>query len=145
MTIAYLTPDKTLATLLDGKVKVRVSETQSRAVLAYAQAEQPQEGLGREFITLTSNGAVESLTERLGVLRGDIAMMIYCKTNPDGTANRPRIASIIDQAVKLVDRKSVDGIFFELNPTSVIVPTTTNLSNGYATTVLNVMWRATNV
>lgn len=145
MTIANLTPDRTLAALLDGKVKVRVTDTKSRAVLAYAQAEQPQEGLGKEFITLMSNGAIESLTERLGVLRGELALMIYCKTNPDGTAKRDRIASIIDQVVALTDRKTIDGIFFELNPTNIIVPTTVNLSNGYATTVLNVMWRVTNV
>lgn len=145
MTIANLTPDRTLAALLDGKVKVRVTDTKSRAVLAYAQAEQPQEGLGKEFITLMSNGAIESLTERLGVLRGELALMIYCKANPDGTAKRDRIASIIDQVVTLTDRKTIDGIFFELNPTNIIVPTTVNLSNGYATTVLNVMWRVTNV
>lgn len=145
MTIANLVPDKTLASFLDGKVKVRVSNTQSRAVLAYAQAEQPQEGLGKEFITLMSNGAIESLTERIGVLRGELALMVYCKTSPDGTANRTRIASIIDQVVGLIDRKTIDGIFFELNPTNIIVPTTVNLSNGYATTVLNVMWRTANV
>ena len=140
MTLSELTPDTALAALLDGKVVVQISATNSRKLRAYAQAEQPQTGLADEFIAIMANGAVRSLTRPLGIFRGNIALTLYCKSNSDGTAKRKRIASMIAQTVELVNIKVADSFFFELDPANVITPTTVNLTNGYATTVLNVGW-----
>lgn len=143
MTLSELTPDMALAALLDGKVEVQISETKKSAVKAYAQAEQPQTGLDDEFISVFYNGSVRSITRPIGVFRGNLALTLYCKSNSDGTAKRKRIASMIEQVVKLVNGKTSQGFFFELNPTNVITPTTVNLTNGYATTVLNAEWHTT--
>lgn len=143
MTLSELTPDMVLATLLDGKVEVQTSATKKSAIKVYAQAEQPQNGLGNEFISVFYNGTVRSITRPLGVFRGNLALTLYCKSNSDGTAKRKRIASMIEQAVEFVNGKTSHGFFFELNPASVITPTTVNLTNGYATTVLNVEWHTT--
>lgn len=143
MTISELTPDMALAALLDGKVEVQTSETKKSVVKSYAQAEQPQTGLDDEFISIFYNGTVRSITHPIGVFRGNLALTIYCKSNSDGTAKRKRIASMIEQTVKLVNCKTAQGFFFKLNPANIITPTTVNLTNGYATTVLNVEWHTT--
>ncbi len=140
MNLSDLTPDTALAALLDGKVEVQTSATASRKLRTYAQAEQPQTGLADEFISIMANGAVRSLTRPLGIFRGNLALTLYCKSNSDGTAKRKRIASMIAQTVELVNSKVADSFFFELDPANVITPTTVNLTNGYATTVLNVGW-----
>lgn len=144
MTLSELTPDTALAALLDGKVTVQTSATKSRTVKAYAQAEQPQTGLGEEFMSVFYNGTVRSLTRPLGLFRGNLALTLYCKSNSDGTAKKKRIASMVEQCVELVNGKVSQGFFFELDPSNVITPTTVNLTNGYATTVLNVEWHTTN-
>ncbi|MCM1301921.1 MAG: hypothetical protein NC226_09385 [Bacteroides cellulosilyticus] len=141
MILSELTPDLALAALLNGKVEVSTSETEKHLVKAYAQAGQPQIGLADEFISIFYNGTVRSITRPIGVFRGNIALTIYCKSNTDGTAKRKRIAAMIEQTVELVNCKTSQGFFFELDPTNVITPTTVNLTNGYATTVLNVSWR----
>lgn len=140
MTLSDLTPDTALAALLDGKVVVQLSATASRKLRAYAQAEQPQTGLADEFISIMANGAVRSLTRPLGIFRGNLALTLYCKSNSDGTAKKKRIASMVTQCVELVNEQTADGYYFELDPANVITPTTVNLTNGYATTVLNVGW-----
>lgn len=140
MNLSELTPDTALAALLDGKVEVQISATASRMVKVYAQAEQPQTGLADEFISVFYNGTVRSITKPIGIFRGNIALTLYCKSNSDGTAKRKRIASMIAQVVELVNSKVADSFFFELDPANVITPTTVNLTNGYATTVLNVEW-----
>lgn len=144
MNLSELTPDIALASLLDGKVEVRTSATKSHTIRAYAQAQQPQTGLGDEFISITANGAVRSITRPLGIFRGNLALTLYCKTNSDGTAKRKRIASMIEQTVEIVNGKVTSGFYFELNLANVITPTTVNLTNGYATTVLNVEWSTVN-
>ncbi len=144
MTLSELTPDTALAALLDGNVVVQISATNSRKLRAYAQAEQPQTGLADEFISIMANGAVRSLTRPLGIFRGNLALTLYCKSNSDGTAKKKRIASMIAQTVELVNSKVADSFFFELDPANVITPTTVNLTNGYATTVLNVEWSTVN-
>lgn len=141
MSKSEFTPDMALAALLDGKVEVSISETESRKIKAYGQAKQPQTGLNDEFISVFYNGSVRSITQPIGVFRGNLALTLYCKSNSDGTAKHKRIASMIAQTVELVNSKVADGFFFELDPSNVITPTTVNLTNGYATTVLNLKWR----
>lgn len=141
MNLSDLTPDIALAALLDGKVAVQTSATASRTVKVYAQAEQPQTGLADEFISIFYNGTVRSITKPIGIFRGNIALTLYCKSNSDGTAKKKRIASMVERCVELVNSKTSQDFFFSLDPTNVITPTTVNLTNGYATTVLNVEWR----
>ena len=140
MNLSELTPDTALAALLDGNVEVQTSEKSSRKVRTYAQAEQPQTGLADEFISVFYNGTVRSLTRPLGIFRGNLAITLYCKSNSDGTAKKKRIASMIEQCEFLVNGTSLFGFYFELDPSNVITPTTVNLTNGYAITVLNVKW-----
>lgn len=144
MNLSDLTPDMALAALLDGRVVVQTSATASRVAKVYAQAEQPQTGLADEFISVFYNGVVRSLTKPIGIFRGNLALTLYCKSNSDGTAKRKRIASMIAQTVELVTEKTSQGFFFELDPANVTTPTTVNLTNGYATTVLNVEWSTVN-
>lgn len=143
MNLSELTPDTALAALLDGKVEVQ-TKTDSWVVPVYAQAEQPTTGLSDEFISVQYNGTIRSLTRPLGIFRGNLALTIYCKVHDrEQTAKRNRIASMVEQSVELVNGKVSQGFYFELDPSNVITPTTVNLTNGYATTVLNVEWHTT--
>lgn len=143
-TIADLTPDTALATLLDNIVKVQASETASHIIRAYADEEKPNVGLGDEFIEVDWNGSARSLTRPLGVFRGNLALSIYVKTQTDGRAKKKLVRQIISQCEELVNGKVNDGFYFEFDATNVITPTTVNLTSGYSTTVLNVSWRVTN-
>lgn len=140
MRSSEIAPDKALTNLLDRKVVVQISATQSRKIKVYANAEQPQDGLSDEFVSILYNGTLRSRTKPLGIISGNIALAIYCKSNSDGTAKRSRIDSMVEQIVKLVNYKSKSGFFFELDTANIITPTTVNLTNGYATTILNVQW-----
>lgn len=142
MILTENTPDIVLAELLNGKVKVQISAKQTRVVKAYAQSMQPQTTLGEEFITIQNNGKIESLTRPFGMYRGNLALAVYCKTNADGTAKHKRVSSIIAQCVKEVHCKKVGDFFYELNPSNIITPTTTNLTNGYSVTILNIEWHS---
>lgn len=141
MKLSELNPDIVLASLLSGEVRVQTSTSADRKVKAYAQAEQPQNITADEFILILNNGIISSKTQPIGLLSGNLALTIYSKSNSNGTAKRNRINSMIDQCVEIVDKCSAEGFFFELSPTNIITPTTVNLTNGYATTVLNVKWR----
>lgn len=141
MKLSELNPDIVLASLLSGEVRVQTSTSADRKVKAYAQAEQPQNITADEFILILNNGIISSKTQPIGLLSGNLALTIYSKSNSNGTARRNRINSMIDQCVEIVDKCSAEGFFFELSPTNIITPITVNLTNGYATTVLNVKWR----
>ncbi len=143
MTIAELQPDVALAALLDGKVEVQTSEASKNAIRAYEQAKMPNKGLADEFLTVQNNGVITSRTRPLGLFMGNLALTLYCKANADGTAKTARLRQMIVQCVELVDRKSSQGFFFELDPNNVITPPTVNLTTGYATTVINVAWHTT--
>lgn len=140
MKSSEIAPDKALTNLLDRKVVVQISATQSRKIKVYANAEQPQDGLSDEFVSIFYNGTLRSRTKPLGIISGNIALAIYCKSYSDGTAKRNRIDSMVEQIVKLVNCKSEAGFFFELDTANFITPTTVNLTNGYTTTILNVHW-----
>lgn len=141
MKLSELNPDIVLASLLSGEVRVQASASADRKIKAYAQAEQPQNITADEFILVLNNGIISSKTQPIGLLSGNLALTIYSKSNSNGTAKRNRINCMIDQCVEIVDKCSAGGFFFELSPTNIITPTTVNLTNGYATTVLNVKWR----
>lgn len=143
MKIKDLIPDEVLVCLLDGKVTVQSSETEIRTIRVYGQSKQPNKDVDDEFINVLNNGVVHSRTKPLGLFAGNLALTVYCKSNSDGTAKTKRIRQIVSQCVELVNEKSSQGFFFELDPANVITPTTVNLTDGYATTVLNVAWHTT--
>lgn len=140
-TIAELNPDVALAALLDGKVSVQTSKTDSHTIRAYADEERPNKNLGDEFIGVEWNGGAQSLTEEPALFRGNLLLTIWCKAQTDGRAKKKLVKQIISQITPLVHRKFSQGFVFTFDPTSVITPTTTNLTTGYSTTILNVKWR----
>lgn len=141
MTLSEIRADRELADALRGAVKVRTSATKARAIAVYAQGEQPQTGLPDEFAAIQGNGGVQSLTRPYGVFRGNLAIAVYVKANGDGTAKLRRVGDILGQIEALVHGKAIGEYYYELVLGDLIIPTTTNLVNGYSTTVMNVEWR----
>lgn len=140
-TIADLTPDVVLTSLLDNKIKVQTSATQSHSIRAYADEERPNKNLADEFIDVEWNGGAQSLTEDPALFRGNLMLTIWCKAQTDGRAKKKLVKQIVSQVAPLVHRKVSQGFVFTFDPTNVITPTTTNLTTGYSTTILNVKWR----
>lgn len=141
MTIADLAPDIVLAKLLDNKIKVQTSATQSHSIRAYGDGERPNKGVGDEFVNIGWNGAAKSLTQDSGPYSGNLLLAVWCKTQTDGRAKKKLIKQIISQVAPLIHRKVAGGFVFTFDSSQVITPTTVNLSNGYSTTILNVEWR----
>lgn len=141
-TIADINPDQALAKLLDKKVKVQTSATQSHTIRCYGDGERPNKGLGDEFIEIGWNGSARSLTEEPALFRGNLLLTVWCKTFGDSRANKGRVREIVAQAAGAMNRALTSGGYvFRFDPTAVITPTTTNLTTGYSTTILNVEWR----
>lgn len=143
MTIADITPDIALAKLLDGKIKVQTSATQSHTIRAYDDESRPNKGLGDEWVDVEWNGPAQSLTEDPALFRGNLLLTVWCKAQTDGRAKKKLVRQIIAQIQPLVHRKVSQGFVFAFDPSQVITPTTTNLTTGYSTTILNVEWHVT--
>lgn len=142
-TIADLNPDAVLAKLLDNKIKVQTSATQSHTIRAYGDEERPNKNLADEFIDVEWNGGAQSLTEDLALFKGNLMLTIWCKAQTDGRAKKKLVKQIVSQVAPLIHRKVSQGFVFTFDPTNVITPTTTNLTTGYSTTILNVEWHVT--
>ena len=140
--ISDIQPTESLAKTLNG-VKLQISATETVRLRCYADNQMPNKGLGDEFFTAMVNGKTVSQTEPFQMFKGNVALGIYTKLRSDGTVNNVRLRKMIDMAVQAADRKCSDGIFFEIDPTNVITPTTTNLNTGYATKIINVAWHTT--
>lgn len=141
--IADLNPDAVLAKLLDNKIKVQTSATQSHTLRAYGDEERPNKNLADEFIDVEWNGGAQSLTEAPALFKGNLMLTIWCKAQTDGRAKKKLVKQIVSQVAPLVHRKVSQGFVFTFDPTNVITPTTTNLTTGYSTTILNVEWHVT--
>nr|DAE33014.1 MAG TPA: hypothetical protein [virus sp. ctoYX9] len=141
--IADLNPDAVLAKLLDNKIKVQTSATQSHTIRAYGDEERPNKNLADEFIDVEWNGGAQSLTEEPALFKGNLMLTIWCKAQTDGRAKKKLVKQIVSQVAPLVHRKVSQGFVFSFDPTNVITPTTTNLTTGYSTTILNVEWHVT--
>lgn len=141
MTLAELTPDVALAALYDNNVAVQTSATESRTVRCYADGKQPNKGLADEFLTVMWNGAASARLAGAGLLSGNLALSVYCKTQADGTVKTQRVRQMLAQCQSLADGIAHGGFFFRLDPSQVITPTTPNLTTGYSVTVVNVLWR----
>jgi hypothetical protein len=137
---ADIKPDVVLAALLDKKVSVQTSATQSHTIRAYADGKRPNKHLADEFIDVERNGGMRSIVRPLGLFRGNIALVIWCKAQTDGRAKDKIVEQVVAQVTDLVNDKFSQGFFFEFNADNVITPTTVNLTTGYSTTILNVKW-----
>lgn len=141
-TIADLNPDVALAALLDGKVTVQTSATQSHTIRAYGDEERPNKGVGDEFIDIGLINT-QSLTQPIGYFDGNLTLTICIKTQSDGRAKKKLERQIVAQCQELINGKSNGGFHFEFDPSNVITPTTTTLLPGYSTKVINVKWHVT--
>lgn len=141
--IADLNPDVALAALLDGKVTVRTSATQSHTIRAYDDESRPNKGVGDEWVDVEWNGGAQSLTEDPALFKGNLMLTIWCKAQTDGRAKKKLVKQIVAQIAPLVHLAVAGGYVFRFDPTNVITPTTTNLTTGYSTTILNVEWHTT--
>lgn len=142
-TIADLNPDVALAALLDGRVSVQTSATESHTIRSYADEERPNKNLADEFIDVEWNGGARAITEEPALFRGNLMLTIWCKSQTDGRAKKKLVKQIVAQVAPIVHRKTSQGFVFTFDPTNVITPTTTNLTTGYSTTILNVEWHTT--
>lgn len=140
-TLADLQPDVVLASLLDNKISVQTSKTESHTIRVYADEERPNTNLADEFIDVEWNGGARSLTETPAFFKGNLLLTIWCKSQADGRAKKKLVRQILSQVAPLVHRRVAQGYVFTFNPGNVVMPTTTNLTTGYSTTILNVQWR----
>lgn len=140
-TIADITPDIVLAKLLDNKIKVQTSATQSHTIRTYDDESRPNKGVGDEWVDVEWNGVARSLTDDPALFRGNLLLTVWVKAQPDGRAKKKIVRQIVSQIAPLVHPAVAGGYVFRFDPSQVITPTTTNLTTGYSTTILNVEWR----
>lgn len=143
MSIASITPDVTLADVLNNNVIVNTSQTKSHTIKAFPANKQPNKDLPKEYLSIYQNGITQAITKPIGVYRGNLALAIFVETQSDGTAKTQIIRQIMEQCEAVVNCKAYNGFYYELDPMNVITPTTTNISTGYSTTILNVEWHTT--
>lgn len=137
MTLSELTPDKTLATLLDKQVLV-----EGKPIRAYAAAQRPNDYLNDDFLEVLYNGNIRSITRPIGHYEGNLALAINSLSNSDNTAKKDRMYRILEQVEKLVNGIVADGIYFELSA-NPITPITINTQTGYGYMALNIQWHTT--
>ena len=140
-TIADIAPDIVLAKLLDNKIKVQTSATQSHTIRTYDDESRPNKGVGDEWVDVEWNGVARSLTDDPALFRGNLLLTVWVKAQPDGRAKKKIVCQIVSQIAPLVHLAVAGGYVFRFDPSQVITPTTTNLTTGYSTTILNVEWR----
>lgn len=140
-TIADITPDIVLAKLLDNKIKVQTSATQSHTIRTYDDESRPNKGVGDEWVDVEWNGVARSLTDDPALFRGNLLLTVWVKAQPDGRAKKKIVRQIVSQIAPLVHLAVAGEYVFRFDPSQVITPTTTNLTTGYSTTILNVEWR----
>lgn len=140
-TIADIAPDIVLAKLLDNKIKVQTSATQSHTIRTYDDESRSNKGVGDEWVDVEWNGVARSLTDDPALFRGNLLLTVWVKAQPDGRAKKKIVRQIVSQITPLVHLAVAGGYVFRFDPSQVITPTTTNLTTGYSTTILNVEWR----
>lgn len=137
-----LKADAVFAGVLDNKVEVHTSATQSHTIRAYKYGKQPNKGLADEFILVRQNGVIRSLTQEVGVIRkSHIAVEIRCKLQPNNTTKDNIIDEILGQIEEAAKNKTHGDFFYWIEPDNVITPTTPGLTEGYSTTMINITWK----
>jgi hypothetical protein len=135
MDISDLAPDTALAAMLDKKVLAKTTP-----VRAYGQLELPNTMSDSDYIHIMFNGNVTSVTDKLQMFNGGLALSIYSKLDPSGgVARKSRIRLLEKQVYELTHRKSDGNYFFEISETP-ITPISANSTTGYAYLTLNIQW-----
>lgn len=138
MLASSLQPDIALKALLDGKVA-----SDNGVLTVYGHESLPNNVKADDFITVQRNGIVRSLTRPMGIFRGNLALTIYCRLYSDNTANVIKLRRLAQMCEELVNCKTSEGFYFELDALNPITPPNANITNGYSTMVLNVEWHTT--
>lgn len=138
MLASSLTPDLALKALLDGKVA-----SDNGVLTVYPHESLPNNVSADDFIVIQRNGIVRSLTKPMGVFRGNLALSIYCRLYTDNTANVIKSRRLMQTCEELVNCKTSDGFYFELDATNPITAPNANTTSGYSVAVLNVSWHTT--
>lgn len=138
---SHITPDKALAEFLDGTITVG---EEAELVKVYSNRERPTNQLPADFITVYINGDIGGVGTKTDYADGYLMVSLYCKMNDDGSVKTNRIRKILEQFEKKIDRKSIEGYFYEYDHEHLITPTTPNQSSGYSITTLNMEWHTTN-
>jgi hypothetical protein len=138
-----LQPDQALKDLLDGKIKIAISDNESRIANVYKQGVRPNTDLGSEFIDILHNGVIRSMIKPFGFYRGNLAITLYCEAQSNGTARFNRINSMLSQVVTLCNNNVSGKFFFEIDANNSITPIASNSANGFSTMTLNIAWHTT--
>lgn len=138
---SHIKPDKALAEFLDGMITVG---EEAELVKVYSNWERPTNQLPADFITVYINGDIGGVGTKTDYADGYLMVSLYCKMNDDGSVKTNRIGKILEQFEKTIDRKSIEGYFYEYDHEHIITPTTPNQSSGYSITTLNMEWHTTN-
>lgn len=138
-----LKPDTAFAAVLDNRVVVHTSAVLSHTIRAYKYGKLPNKGVGDEFILVRQNGVARSLTRPLGLFRGNLAVEIRCKLQTNNTTKDNIIDEILGQVADAANSKAYGEYFYTIEADNVITPTTSNLTEGFSTTVINVEWHVT--
>jgi hypothetical protein len=142
-TISKIAPDEALVSLIKDQISVQLSEDEFRVVPTYRQGGRPNTDSPEEFIEVLHNGAIQAITQPLGIYKGNLAVVIYCQAFPDGTAKFSRTASIMAQIENLVNRKVGQKVYFEVDSNNLITPLTYDAETGYFVIIVNVEWHTT--
>ena len=143
MSLSQINPDLQLREWLEGQITIAVSDTESRKAAVYRHGEKPNTDLPDEFVEILYNGVVRSLTKLIGVLKGNLALTVYCKAQANGKAKQKRVQSILEQLERLLTNKVTGGFFYEIDLDNIVTPLYVDAATGYSTTTLNVKWHTT--
>ncbi len=140
MKLSELTPDISLAELLDNLVNIRDTHKGEYPIRCFHQGTMPDKKLGDEYMRVLMNGVIKSRTTPIGCFHGSIALIINVKLLPNKAVNTKRVQQVVDQVQALVDHKFGGQFFYKFDLKKPITPTTTNMSTNYSTTIFNVEW-----
>lgn len=142
-TISSLAPDQALVTLLENKISIEVSATEDKVIPVYRQSGRPNTDSDDEFVEVLYNGTIQAVTKPLGLCRGNLAVVIYCRAFSDGTAKFNRLESMLAQIETLAHCQVNDNVYFEVDSNNLITPITYDSETGYSILVLNIEWHTT--
>lgn len=140
--ISKIAPDKALVSLIDGEIKIDISADEYRVVPIYRQGSRPNTDSEEEFIEVLNNGIIRAITKPIGLYKGNLAVVVYCKALADGTAKFNRIESILSQLEQLVNCNVGEDVYFEVDSNNLITPLTYDSESGYSIVILNIEWHS---
>ena len=133
-------PDVELRDLLQGNIVVGQAGGGTALVKVYCNAEAPTSSLPNDFICIQQNGSASTLGTNIQFASGYLMLILYSKMNDDGSAKMNRINNILTQFDELLEGANTANYFYRFDSDRIIMPTTTDQSSGYSTTILNLRW-----